>query len=237
MRSGTRIALSSSPVTGIKVGDELNQRRAKRRPPWSWHGSAFVKPTRRVRSSNWMSKNVVPGATANAQLWHAARRGQRSTEHFSATPAFPATRRHPEAFLRGGDGLDGAAPRDGNPSSRPMLQRPSDQTQLGVSTHRVHKFSLHSSAVCIDYTLGQGKKGCVWRRLWRRIWCGVMDSRTVIRRLEQDGWVQKRVKGSHHHFRHPSKPGTVTVPHPEKDLTIATLKSIERQSGLTLTGQ
>ncbi|WP_409333826.1 type II toxin-antitoxin system HicA family toxin [Burkholderia sp. Bp8963] len=84
---------------------------------------------------------------------------------------------------------------------------------------------------------GSGERGYVWRQLWRRTWCGVMDSRTVIRRLEQDGWVQKRVKGSHHHFRHASKPGTVTVPHPEKDLTIATLKSIERQSGLTLTGQ
>jgi hypothetical protein len=42
---------------------------------------------------------------------------------------------------------------------------------------------------------------------------------------------------SHHHFRHPTKPGTVTVPHPDKDLTIGTLKSIERQSGLKFPGR
>jgi len=50
--------------------------------------------------------------------------------------------------------------------------------------------------------------------------------------LEQDGWSLMRVKGSHHHFRHPSKPGTTTVKHPDRDIPIGTLKSIERQSGL-----
>ena len=42
------------------------------------------------------------------------------------------------------------------------------------------------------------------------------------------------MKGSHHHLKHPTKPGTVTVPHPEKDLPIGTLKSIEKQSGVKL---
>jgi predicted RNA binding protein YcfA (HicA-like mRNA interferase family) len=40
-----------------------------------------------------------------------------------------------------------------------------------------------------------------------------MSSREVIRRLVDRGWVLDRVKGSHHHFIHPTKPGTVTVPH------------------------
>jgi predicted RNA binding protein YcfA (HicA-like mRNA interferase family) len=40
--------------------------------------------------------------------------------------------------------------------------------------------------------------------------------------------------GSHKHFKHPAKPGKVTVPHPNKDLTIKTRKSIERQSGVKL---
>lgn len=59
-----------------------------------------------------------------------------------------------------------------------------------------------------------------------------MDSRTIIKLLEADGRRLARVKGSHHHFKHPTKPGTVTVKHPAKDFPIGTLKSIEGQSGL-----
>jgi len=61
-----------------------------------------------------------------------------------------------------------------------------------------------------------------------------MDSKRIIRALEEDGWVLVRITGSHHHFRHPQKPGTVTVPHPKKDLPIGTVKSIARQSGVKL---
>ena len=61
-----------------------------------------------------------------------------------------------------------------------------------------------------------------------------MDSRTIIRLLEAAGWEQVRVAGSHHHFRHPKRGGTVTVAHPKKDLPIGTVRSIERQSGVSL---
>ncbi len=61
-----------------------------------------------------------------------------------------------------------------------------------------------------------------------------MDSRTVIRKLEEAGWKLVRTRGSHHHFRHPERPGVVTVPHPRKDLPPGTLRSIERQSGVKL---
>ena len=61
-----------------------------------------------------------------------------------------------------------------------------------------------------------------------------MESRTVIRKLEEAGWKLVRTRGSHHHFRHPERPGTVTVPHPRKDLPSGTLRSIERQSGVKL---
>lgn len=61
-----------------------------------------------------------------------------------------------------------------------------------------------------------------------------MDSREVIRRLEADGWVLARVKGSHHHYVHPVKPGITTVPHPKKDLKVGTLRSIEKQANLSL---
>ena len=40
--------------------------------------------------------------------------------------------------------------------------------------------------------------------------------------------------GSHKQFKHPTKPGRVTVIHPVKDMKIGTLKSIEKQSGLKL---
>lgn len=62
-----------------------------------------------------------------------------------------------------------------------------------------------------------------------------MSSREIIRRLKADGWTLIRVSGSHHHFKHPTKPGIVTVPHPAKDFPLGTLKSIERQSGVKLT--
>lgn len=62
----------------------------------------------------------------------------------------------------------------------------------------------------------------------------VVSSGEVIRRLRAAGWVEARVKGSHHHFRHELRPGIVTVPHPKKDLPTGTLRSIERQSGVTL---
>jgi predicted RNA binding protein YcfA (HicA-like mRNA interferase family) len=62
-----------------------------------------------------------------------------------------------------------------------------------------------------------------------------MRSREVIRRIEADGWFEVRQSGSHKQFRHRTRPGTVTVPHPKAELAIGTLKSIERQSGVKLT--
>jgi predicted RNA binding protein YcfA (HicA-like mRNA interferase family) len=59
-----------------------------------------------------------------------------------------------------------------------------------------------------------------------------MNSRLIIQILRKHGWKHLRTTGSHWHFRHPKKPGTVTVPHPEKDIPIGTLKSIERQAGI-----
>ncbi|WP_280146576.1 type II toxin-antitoxin system HicA family toxin [Bacillus velezensis] len=58
------------------------------------------------------------------------------------------------------------------------------------------------------------------------------SSRDIIKILTKDGWYLKRVVGSHHHFKHPIKPGTVTVPHPKKDFKPGTLNSILKQAGL-----
>lgn len=58
------------------------------------------------------------------------------------------------------------------------------------------------------------------------------SSKEVIKMLKADGWYEVNVVGSHHQFKHPTKPGRTTVKHPEKDIPIKTLKSIEKQSGL-----
>jgi predicted RNA binding protein YcfA (HicA-like mRNA interferase family) len=39
-----------------------------------------------------------------------------------------------------------------------------------------------------------------------------MKYRDLVRKIEDDGWIQERTKGDHLQFRHPTKPGTVTVP-------------------------
>ncbi len=58
-----------------------------------------------------------------------------------------------------------------------------------------------------------------------------MSSREVIARLKKDGWVLVRTRGSHWQFRHPERPGLVTVPHPRRDFPIGTLKAIFKQAG------
>jgi predicted RNA binding protein YcfA (HicA-like mRNA interferase family) len=61
-----------------------------------------------------------------------------------------------------------------------------------------------------------------------------MDSREIIRRLERDGWFEVAHVGSHKQFKHPGKPGRVTVPAPRKDVPLGTLRSIEKQAGIRL---
>lgn len=59
-----------------------------------------------------------------------------------------------------------------------------------------------------------------------------LSSRELIKMLLEDGWGLTRISGSHHHFWHPTKRRTVTVPHPVKDLKKGTLNAILKQAGL-----
>lgn len=61
-----------------------------------------------------------------------------------------------------------------------------------------------------------------------------MRSADVIKALEADGWYEVRQRGSHKQFKHPNKKGLVTVPHPQRDLPIGTLRSIRKQAGLKI---
>jgi predicted RNA binding protein YcfA (HicA-like mRNA interferase family) len=60
-----------------------------------------------------------------------------------------------------------------------------------------------------------------------------MKYRDLVKIIEQDGWYWKRTVGSHQQYKHPSKPGRVTVAgHPGKDVPEGTRKSILKQAGL-----
>jgi predicted RNA binding protein YcfA (HicA-like mRNA interferase family) len=60
-----------------------------------------------------------------------------------------------------------------------------------------------------------------------------MKVRGVLRLLADDGWVQVSQRGSHRQFKHPDKPGKVTVPgQMSDDLPTGTLRSVLRQAGL-----
>jgi len=60
-----------------------------------------------------------------------------------------------------------------------------------------------------------------------------MKVREVVSLLEKRGWVEMRSKGSHRHFKHPSRPFVVTVPgNGGKELAPGTLNAILKKAGL-----
>ncbi len=61
-----------------------------------------------------------------------------------------------------------------------------------------------------------------------------MNSRDVIKALQKGGWHEVNQVGSHKQFKHATKKGRVTVPHPKRDIPTGTLKSIEKQAGIKL---
>ena len=59
--------------------------------------------------------------------------------------------------------------------------------------------------------------------------------RDVIDQLNAAGWTLATTRGSHRQFKHPDRPGRVTVAgKPSEDLATGTLKSIAKQSGVAL---
>lgn len=59
-----------------------------------------------------------------------------------------------------------------------------------------------------------------------------MNSKDLVKQLLEDGWYEVSVRGSHHYFKHPTKSGKVTVPHPKKDLPIGTVRNIKKLAQL-----
>jgi len=60
-----------------------------------------------------------------------------------------------------------------------------------------------------------------------------MKIRDVVKMLKNDGWRLTRQRGSHRQFKHPTKPGLVTIAgKPGDDLAPGTLNSIFKQARL-----
>ncbi len=59
-----------------------------------------------------------------------------------------------------------------------------------------------------------------------------MKSADLIRELQAAGWRLDRVRGSHHVFKHSSRPGIVVVPHPKKALGPGLVAAIQKQAGV-----
>jgi len=65
-----------------------------------------------------------------------------------------------------------------------------------------------------------------------------MRIREVIKLLKEDGWYLVHSKGSHMQFKHPTKPGRVTIAgHPKDNLSPGTLNSILKQAQLKENGR
>ncbi len=63
-----------------------------------------------------------------------------------------------------------------------------------------------------------------------------MKTKDIVKALKKAGWDQVRQVGSHQQFKHPTRPGKVTVPFHGggAEITGPLLRSIERQSGVKL---
>jgi predicted RNA binding protein YcfA (HicA-like mRNA interferase family) len=60
-----------------------------------------------------------------------------------------------------------------------------------------------------------------------------MKVREILKRLEQDGWYEARMRGSHRVLKHSVKPGIVVVPGSLSDeVALGTLRSIWKQAQL-----
>lgn len=59
-----------------------------------------------------------------------------------------------------------------------------------------------------------------------------MRFRELEKLILDDGWYYTRTVGSHNHYKHPTKPGKVTIPKHKGDINIKTANSILKQAGL-----
>lgn len=59
-----------------------------------------------------------------------------------------------------------------------------------------------------------------------------MQFREIEDIIKKDDWEYSYTSGSHYYYKHPTKPGKVSIPYHGKDLKIKTVNSILKQAGL-----
>lgn len=59
-----------------------------------------------------------------------------------------------------------------------------------------------------------------------------MRAKEIEKILLKDGWYFVKQVGSHRQYKHPTKPGKVTIPYHKGDLNKKTANSILNQAGL-----
>lgn len=59
-----------------------------------------------------------------------------------------------------------------------------------------------------------------------------MRFRELDKIIRADGWYEVGQVGSHHQYKHPTKPGKVTIPDHSGDINPVTAKTILKQAGL-----
>jgi predicted RNA binding protein YcfA (HicA-like mRNA interferase family) len=90
--------------------------------------------------------------------------------------------------------------------------------------------SWRKHAILFPCSLRYRGYGCKTEWPWNR---SGMKVREVVKRLEDAGWLLDRQKGSHRQYKHPQKPGLMTVSgHLSDDVAPPTLASIRRQPGI-----
>jgi predicted RNA binding protein YcfA (HicA-like mRNA interferase family) len=57
-----------------------------------------------------------------------------------------------------------------------------------------------------------------------------MKFQEIERIILNDGWSLKTIKGSHHQYIHPIKPGKITIPYHSGDIAPVIIKSILKQA-------
>lgn len=59
-----------------------------------------------------------------------------------------------------------------------------------------------------------------------------MRFREIDKMVKDDGWYVYDVSGSHYQYKHPTKPGKVTIPNHRGDIPPRVVNSILKQAGL-----
>ena len=90
---------------------------------------------------------------------------------------------------------------------------------------------------CIVHQIRSSTRFVNWKDI-KQVVADLKKIYTAVRFRESEnmilknGWYQVKQKGSHHQYKHPTKPGKVTIPEHGGDLNPDTVKSILKQAGL-----